>query len=241
VSATELVALHGPDAVSYLDSQCTQDLAALAVGASAETLVLDPSGTVVAVARATRRSPDDLVLEVPTGVGTALRTRLERFALRTEVAFDGPLASPEGAAAWFDGESARVRLGIPGPAELARGLAAHGLGAALRDRTLSFTKGCYPGQELVARMQSRGASAPWVLRVATLSERVEAPAPVGNPERAGEVTSVALDAEGGRWWALCVVHRRDAEHAELDVRGPTRAVARLEDDPSVRSGRVDAP
>ena len=35
---------------------------------------------------------------------------------------------------------------------------------------VSFTKGCYPGQELVERMDSRGASAPRVLRT------VDAPA-----------------------------------------------------------------
>ncbi len=35
---------------------------------------------------------------------------------------------------------------------------------------VSFTKGCYPGQELVERMDSRGSSAPQVLR------RVDVPA-----------------------------------------------------------------
>jgi folate-binding protein YgfZ len=34
----------------------------------------------------------------------------------------------------------------------------------LLDLAVSFTKGCYPGQELVERMASRGASAPRVLR-----------------------------------------------------------------------------
>jgi hypothetical protein len=39
----------------------------------------------------------------------------------------------------------------------------------ITDVAVSFTKGCYPGQELVERMDSRGASAPRVLR------RVDAP------------------------------------------------------------------
>ena len=30
---------------------------------------------------------------------------------------------------------------------------------------VSFSKGCYPGQELVERMDSRGANAPVILRV----------------------------------------------------------------------------
>jgi len=37
--------------------------------------------------------------------------------------------------------------------------------AGVTSIAVSFTKGCYPGQELVERMDSRGASAPVVLRV----------------------------------------------------------------------------
>ena len=37
--------------------------------------------------------------------------------------------------------------------------------AGVSQVAVSFTKGCYPGQELVERMDSRGASAPVVLRV----------------------------------------------------------------------------
>jgi folate-binding protein YgfZ len=37
-------------------------------------------------------------------------------------------------------------------------------------RAVSFTKGCYPGQELVERMDSRGSSAPKSLRVIPLAE-----------------------------------------------------------------------
>lgn len=36
--------------------------------------------------------------------------------------------------------------------------------------TVSFTKGCYPGQELVERMDSRGAAAPRSLRILRMSE-----------------------------------------------------------------------
>jgi folate-binding protein YgfZ len=61
-------------------------------------------------------------------------------------------------------DQARIRAGWPA------------MGAELTDRTIpgetgplldvavSFTKGCYPGQELVERMNSRGAAAPRLLR-----------------------------------------------------------------------------
>lgn len=64
-------------------------------------------------------------------------------------------------------------------------------------RTVSFTKGCYPGQELVERMDSRGATAPRSLRIIRLSD--SGPLEVGHSVRVdgadvGVVTSVGRDA-----------------------------------------------
>ncbi len=44
----------GPDAAAYLQGQCSQDLAGLAVGGSAEALLLSPQGKVDAYVRVTR-------------------------------------------------------------------------------------------------------------------------------------------------------------------------------------------
>jgi folate-binding Fe-S cluster repair protein YgfZ len=104
---------------------------------------------------------------------------------------------------------------------------AHGLGQALRDAAVSYTKGCYTGQELVARMQSRGASAPWELRAVTLSAEVAPGTALGDPERSGEVTTVVV-GRGGEPRALCVLHRRDAERAEVEVHDGRGTVARLD-------------
>jgi folate-binding protein YgfZ len=57
---------------------------------------------------------------------------------------------------------------------------------------VSFTKGCYPGQELVERMDSRGADAPVNLRVISrdgvgVGSRVEV-----SPQDTGTVTSVGF-------------------------------------------------
>ena len=60
---------------------------------------------------------------------------------------------------------------------------------------VSFTKGCYPGQELVERMDSRGAKAPHVLQRVTVAAGATNP---GDPylidgEVAGTITSVRGD------------------------------------------------
>jgi folate-binding protein YgfZ len=51
---------------------------------------------------------------------------------------------------------------------------------------VDFTKGCYPGQELVERMDSRGSQAPRQLRIVSAAEAAE----LGED---GQVTSVAGD------------------------------------------------
>ncbi len=72
---------------------------------------------------------------------------------------------------------------------------------------VNFTKGCYPGQELVERMDSRGSQAPRQLRILTLDEA----AALGD---VGEITSVAGDK------ALGYVRRGAAVG---DVPGPASA------------------
>lgn len=238
---TELVLLRGPDALSYSDSQCTQDLSDLDVGGGAGTLVLDPKGEIVAAATVRRVGPELVSFEVPVGVGAALRERLERFAIRSKLDFEGPLAPGTTDVPGLDDELARISAGLPGPRELARGLVVHGLPMALRERSVSYTKGCYPGQELVARMQARGATPPYVLCRLELDELANPGDAAGDPAREGCVTSVAKDPAAGSYLALAVVHRRDAAGSTIEVRSSAGTqLARVQDGLSLRSARGDA-
>jgi folate-binding protein YgfZ len=57
---------------------------------------------------------------------------------------------------------------------------------------VDYKKGCYPGQELVERMDSRGAAAPRQLRVLTVAEGAKAGDPVTHEGKdVGVLTSVA--------------------------------------------------
>jgi folate-binding protein YgfZ len=65
--------------------------------------------------------------------------------------------------------------------------------AGVVDRSVSFTKGCYTGQELVARVDSRGSNTPRKLRAVTLAVSGAA---AGDPvvvdgREVGVLTSVA--------------------------------------------------
>ena len=89
--------------------------------------------------------------------------------------------------------------------------------AGLDDRAISFTKGCYPGQEPVARLRHRGR-ANRGLRLLEI-EGDELPAYDAelsyDGKAVGRVTSAVRD--DGRMAALAYVRREVPEDAELDV------------------------
>ena len=80
-------------------------------------------------------------------------------------------------------------------------LGEHTLPAELRlvERAISFTKGCYTGQEVVARMQSRGRVGHLLVGIALEGDALPAPgaAIASGGTRAGEVTSVARSPSAG--------------------------------------------
>jgi tRNA-modifying protein YgfZ len=199
----DVLSVSGPDAFDYLQGQCSQDLAGLVVGRSADSLLLEPDGKLCALVRVARIAEDGFVIDVEGGYGDVVAQRLARFRLRSKVTIEptstvcvalrGPdalsLAGPgdadgellalpfswhgsegvdllgpdaEGAvpadARWCGEESweaLRIEAGIPvmGRELDGRTIAAE---AGLLERTVSFTKGCYTGQELIARLDARG-------------------------------------------------------------------------------------
>ena len=78
----DAIRVTGSDAASYLQSQVSQDLRPLAVGASAWSFVLSPTGKVDALVRVRRLADDEFVLDTDEGSGEHLRNRLLRFRIR---------------------------------------------------------------------------------------------------------------------------------------------------------------
>jgi folate-binding protein YgfZ len=262
----DAVLVAGRDAITFLQGQCSQDVAGFAVGESGWSLVLQPQGKVDALVRVTRVATDSVVLDTDGGWGAPLLERLKRFKLRVNaeleplawscIALRGPLAAVAARDVVAGPELLIVDAGWPGlpgidllgpepalPAgvtevtseayEVARieaGVPAMGTEltertipaeAGIVDRTVSFTKGCYTGQELVARIDSRGGNVPRHLRGVILSQRVP---PVGAAlhvagKQVGSLTSVAATVDGGAV-ALAYVGR--------DVEPPAEATATWE-------------
>jgi folate-binding protein YgfZ len=159
----------GPDAADYLQRMVSNDVEALAVGEACDALLLTAKARVIAPLRVLRRDDDFLVLTEPE-LGDTVRTQLlrTRFAAKAEiepeeheswlvlggeeVLDDRPAGDEVGEA---ELERWRIEAGIPHwgreidgqilPAE-----------AGLDETHISFSKGCYPGQEPIARQRYRG-------------------------------------------------------------------------------------
>jgi folate-binding protein YgfZ len=192
-AARDHVIVEGPDAATYLHSQVSQDLRDLAVGQAAWTLVLDPTGKVVSLARVTRVAEERYDLDTDAGHGDALAARLTRFKIRVRAEIT--VLGAERDAPSPDHEAARIAAGWPRMGAEIRPGETIPASTGVVPVAVSFTKGCYPGQELVERMDSRGADAPRTLRIVEPPAGARPGDPVTGPDgtEVGTITSVAPD------------------------------------------------
>ena len=184
----DVVAIDGPDAATYLQSQASQDLRGMAVGDARWTFLLQPTGKVDVLARVTMVGDETFELDTDPGFGPVLEARLNRFKIRVKATVE---ARDQGTGSVDVDDDQRIaaawpKMGaeiIPGetiPAE-----------TGLDDVAVSFTKGCYPGQELVERMDSRGSTAPRHLAVLPrLSDDEPGTAVMQDGTPIGKITSV---------------------------------------------------
>jgi tRNA-modifying protein YgfZ len=118
--------------------------------------------------------------------------------------------------------SLRIRSGVPlMGAELTAATIPAEAGQWVLDASVSFTKGCFTGQELVARIDNRGGNVPRHLR--GLVGDVEELPPPGAPvvvdgAEVGKVTSAAPAPGTGRALALAYVGRGVTPPAAAEVR-----------------------
>ncbi len=142
--------------------------------APCDALLLTPKGRIIAPLRVLRRGEADFLLLTEPGLGETVRETLRRarFAAKCEIeperhtsvlVWDGDFSEAaervdeglEPTASEEELERARIEAGVPAwGKELDENILPAEAGL---DRThISFSKGCYPGQEPVARLHYRG-------------------------------------------------------------------------------------
>ena len=171
------VHVAGRDAEDYLQRMLSNDVTS---GEVFDALLLTPKSRLIAPLRVWRRGPEDFLLLTEPELGEVVRAQLlrSRFAAQCEIELeahtsvlvfgeaDGIPGELPGSVEVLDAElestlhaealeRARIEAGVPAwgkelddsilPAE-----------AGLDETHISFTKGCYPGQEPIARLRHRG-------------------------------------------------------------------------------------
>lgn len=233
------VRVQGPDAVDYLNRMLSNDVPE---SGSVDALLLTPKARVIAPLLVWRRDDEDVLLLTEPELGEVVRQQLTRmrFAAKCEVELeehtstivlggaDGISNRDYGVPAVevldveLDGDADLERLRIEAatprygreiddrvlPAE-----------AGLDERAISFEKGCYPGQEPVARQHYRG-KVNKRLRVLEVAGAPEPETPVLHDGKdVGRITSAVPGL------ALAYVRVAVPEDATLDVGGSTATLA----------------
>jgi tRNA-modifying protein YgfZ len=173
------VRVTGPDARDYLQRMVSNDVEALDVGRSCPALLLTAKARLIAPLVVWRRGDEDFLLLTEPELGDTVRAQLVRMRLRARCEIepeehesslvfggDGITTDFPGAVEVLDAaleptlsdeelELRRIEMGVPRwgrelddailPAE-----------AGLDQTHISFSKGCYPGQEPIARLHFRG-------------------------------------------------------------------------------------
>ena len=234
----EFVGVAGPDAADFLQRMVSNDVEALAAGEACPALLLTAKARVIAPLVVLRRGDEDFLLLTEPGLGEIVRAHLTRMRLRARCeiepeehesmlvfgdadgfATDWPNAREaldaglEATLSEEELELRRIENGVPRwereiddrilPAE-----------AGLDQTHVSFSKGCYPGQEPVARLHFRGHPNRG-LRVVELAEVPEYDAPLLHDGReVGRATSAAV-REDGTVVALAFVRTEVPDDAPL--------------------------
>ncbi len=173
------VRVAGPDARDYLQRMVSNDVDSLAVGDSVPALLLTAKARLIAPLVVWRRGEDDFLVLSEPELGETVRAHLTRMRLRARCEIEPEEHScvlvfgGEGIATGFPGavealdadleptlspdelELRRIEAGVPrwGYELDDRVLPAE---AGLDATHVSFSKGCYPGQEPIARLHYRG-------------------------------------------------------------------------------------
>jgi tRNA-modifying protein YgfZ len=173
------VRVSGADARDYLQRMVSNDVDALAVDGSCPALLLTAKGRLIAPLVVWRRGEDDYLVLTEPELGEPVRAQLTRMRLRAQCEVeleqhdavlvfggDGVATDFPGAVEVLDSgleptltddelELRRIEARVPrwGHELDDRILPAE---AGLDETHISFTKGCYPGQEPVARLHHRG-------------------------------------------------------------------------------------
>jgi tRNA-modifying protein YgfZ len=197
------IRVGGADARTFLQGQLSTDFALLTAERALLTSCNSAQGRVQAVIWAVE-TQDGIVLVLPAAMVETIATRLRKYVLRSKVTiepasaqFDATAIAPGALPAGVHSQLEGIRAGLPQvypathEAFVAQMLNLDLLGG------ISFEKGCYTGQEIIARTHYRGAIKRRMLHfAAACPPPVPGTRIVSGESHAGDVVDAAATAEG---------------------------------------------
>lgn len=182
----QILLLEGADAAAFAQTQFSSNVQSLGVGAWQFSAWLDAQGRVLALFHLARLTDDTLLLLLRGGDATSMAPSLQRFVFRSKVRLTVPEPRHLGTGPAMETYAARregdayvlgcgdhsmivgaahsdhawqlpqLHLGWPWlPSDVLGKLLPASISLE-RLQAVAFDKGCYPGQEIVARLHYRG-------------------------------------------------------------------------------------
>lgn len=174
-----VLTLQGPDARRFLQGQVSVDVLALPVGGQAPAGLHTPQGRVIALLQVCVVADDLLQLVLPAELAAPVAAHLGRYVLRAKVSVQDRSDSLRVLGVWrnhtpgmqvveraaplpalsrtgADWRLARLQAGVP---QVVTATSGHFVAQMLNldlVGAVSFNKGCYTGQEVIARAHYRG-------------------------------------------------------------------------------------
>ncbi|HTJ16706.1 MAG TPA: hypothetical protein VL494_08000 [Steroidobacteraceae bacterium] len=207
--------VSGADARSFLQGQLSADIDALTPARALPASCNSAQGRVQAVLWLTERA-DGIALLLPASLTERIAARLRKYVLRSKVKIDESPAAPgivePAAYRERDWQLAGIRAGLPQVyPETYESFVAQMLNLDLLGG-IAFEKGCYTGQEIIARTHFRGAIKRRMFR---FGSEGPPPAPgtrvLAGEQHAGDVVDAAATSEGCELLAVVSLAQQDAE------------------------------
>lgn len=193
--------VRGADAVDLLHRVTSNEVRGLRPGDVNHQCLLNPKGGILSIFDLERRD-DGAILVGPSALRDTTRAVLDRYIITESVTLaDLPPLPPSG-----PGEDERIRAGQPRwGVDLAEGTIPF---EANLEEWVSTSKGCYTGQETIARIETYGDVARRLRLLVTDSLRAAAGDLARDGAAAGAITSrVAAPDDRGRVHAIGMVRR----------------------------------
>jgi folate-binding protein YgfZ len=208
-----LLHFRGADAAKFLQGQLSNDMRLLAADRWTFAGLHNPQGRVLAVLRIAALEPDHIIALLPADLAERVATVLRRYVLRAKVAIScEPPASTERALGLIAARLPDAAQALLPPAhalDIAAGIPqvyAATSGAFVAQMlnldcigAVSFHKGCYTGQEIIARAHYRGRMKRRMQRFVAAPGAVLAPgqAVTLGDGRSATIVDAAVRGDGG--------------------------------------------